>query len=541
MAILQIIKGPDKSRQFTIRPRETVIGRHGGSDICLESQAVSRQHARILHNDGDFFIEDLDSSNGTLVNGQAIRRRVPLTEQDRVQIGPYLFAFRLNPPEEGVDDDVVIRDQVTVNLSNKSLHGQNAAQKLQVVLEIAQHLARTLDLDTLLDKLLAQLLQLFLAADRGMVLLAEGERLAVRAQRYRNEDDAANRHPYSRTVIRKALDDGIGIFSEDISRDQRFKASDTLLALNVRSLLCVPLLAPDGRRLGVIQLDHYRGGRSLQPEDLPLLTVVAFQVTATLENASMHAELLREERLRQELMLAREIQEGFLPTRFPTPEADGFDLYAHLWPAREVAGDLYDFFPRPDGSWAFFVGDVSGKGVPAALFMVAVRTLGRHLSTNESSAARTLSKLNASVAANNPAGMFVTLAHGIYQPTSGEVLLASGGHPRPFLRRKTGAVETIPLSTGRLLGYEGGDLRLSDTRLTLQPGETLIFYTDGLTEAVRLDGKTMFGEQQLAEKLAATTSLELTACAHEIRAAVLGFTGRDELTDDATLLLLRRG
>src|SRR5579884_3446241 len=110
MAILLIVKGPDLHRQFPLRPRETVVGRHASGDICLEAQAVSRQHARIVHDESAFFIEDLGSSNGTLVNGQVIRRRVPLSEKDTVQIGPYLFALRLTPPEEGVEEDLSIRE-----------------------------------------------------------------------------------------------------------------------------------------------------------------------------------------------------------------------------------------------------------------------------------------------------------------------------------------------------------------------------------------------------------------------------------------------
>lgn len=540
MAILLIVKGPDTGRQFPLRPRETVIGRHAGSDICLEAQAVSRQHARIVCEDDAYFVEDLDSSNGTLVNGRLIHRRVPLTEKDTMQVGPHLFVLRQVIPEEGVDEDLIICEQVTANLANKSLAGTDSARKLQVVLQIAQSLSRTLELDALLDKLLQELFQLFPAADRGMVLLYQGDRLTVRAQRCRYEDDAT-RHPFSRTLVRKALEDGIGIFTEDIDRDQRFKPSDTLLAMNIRSLLCVPLVAADERRLGVLQIDHYRGGRSLQAEDLTLLTVVAFQVTAALENAALHAERLREERLRQELALAREIQEGFLPTRFPEPGQTGFELYAHLWPAREVAGDLYDFFPLGDGRWALFIGDVSGKGVPAALFTIAVRTLGRHLAADADGPVATLTKLNAALVADNPSGMFITLVHCIYHPGTGELCLASGGHPPPLLRRRDGSAGPVPLRSGRLIGYEGGDLRLSELRLTLAPGETLIFYTDGLTEAVASDEKTMFGVRQLAETIGGTrTGLSLQACAQETRAALVDFTGRPDLQDDLTLLLLRR-
>ena len=276
-------------------------------------------------------------------------------------------------------------------------------------------------------------------------------------------------------------------------------------------------------------------------EDLQLLTVVGLQVAVVLENAALHAEVLREERLRRELALAREIQEGFLPTEFPRPDQGGFELFARLLPAREVAGDLYYFFRLPDGRLTFFLGDVSGKGMPAALFMVAVRTLGRHLAAAGGSPAETLRQLNTALAADNPSGMFVTLVHGIYAPDTGEVTLASGGHPLPLLRRIDGSVEVVPVTTGRLLGYDGGDLRLADARITLAPGETLILYTDGFTEALAPGDKEMFGEDRLREVIGGPrTSLSLEACVARITAAVDAFTGSSELQDDLTLLLLRR-
>src|SRR5262249_49708080 len=149
-------------------------------------------------------------------------------------------------------------------------------------------------------------------------------------------------------------------------------------------------------------------------EDLHLLTTVSLQVTVVLENAYLHAELMREERLHQELAMAREIQQGFLPSEFDDFKTAGFEMFARVDPEREVCGDQYDFFRLADDRLAFFVGDVSGKGMPAALFMIAVRTLSRHLAASGLSPAETLARLNTALAADNPSAMFVTLAHGIY-------------------------------------------------------------------------------------------------------------------------------
>src|SRR5262245_49702992 len=423
MATLITLQGPNAGRPFPLDPDRSLIGRRPDSTVFLESLAVSREHAQLLCQDDAYFVEDIGSSNGTFVNGKRIHGRVPLTEADALQIGPYVFALRPDPNLRATDSDPVIRNQVNVVPSNLTLYAQNPALKLQVVLEIAQHLARTLETDVLLGKLLEQLFRLFPQADRGMVLLCEGERLVVRSQRTRGSTNPTD-FPYSRTIVKKALDDGVGILSEDVPGDHRFVTTATLVNLNLHSLLCVPLIGQDKRRLGVIQLDCARPGGAFHGEDLELLSTVALQVAVVLENASLHAERMREERLRQELAMAREIQEGFLPTDFEPLGKSNFELFARIHPARQVSGDVYDFFPLGDGRLAFYVGDVAGKGMPAAMFMVKVHTLARHLASAADSPARTLAKLNRALADDNFTGMFVTMAYGTYDPASAKVVLA---------------------------------------------------------------------------------------------------------------------
>jgi serine phosphatase RsbU (regulator of sigma subunit) len=432
----------------------------------------------------------------------------------------------------------VIRARVDAQPSNHTLFAHDPARKLQVMLQIAQDLGYSLDLDPLLARLLDHLLRLFPQADRGMVLLCDGDRLVVRAQRSRLQPTGD--HAYSRTIVRKALDEGVGLLSEDVRSDRNLVMSATLVSLNLRSFLCVPLIGWEGRRLGVIQLDCLRAGVSFRAEDLEMLAAVSLQAAVVLQNASYHAERLREERLRQEIMLARDIQQQFLPAEFdvlgPTAE-----LFARCHPAREVSGDLYDFFKLPDGRVAFFVGDVSGKGMPAALFMIAVRTLSRHLAPAAGSAAELLQRLNLALASDNPTHLFVTMVYGVYDGKDGSVTLVSGGHPPPLLRRADGRVETITIRHGMMLGQAPGPLRIAETRIELKPGETVCLYTDGFHEATAPDGKTMFGIDRLRETIGGSrTALPLEVCANEAIAGVRRFCGSDEQQDDQTMLLLRQ-
>src|SRR5262249_54263823 len=356
--------------------------------------------------------------NGTFLNGKRVTGRTPLEPRDNIQIGPYILAFQSDPSASLSETQTVIRSRLDAVPSNPHLYAQNPSYKLQVVLEIAQHLGRTLDQDALLGQLLDHLFRLFPQADRGMVLLGERDRYQVRAQRTRHKTPQAE-FAYSRSIVNRAVEEGVGILSEDVGSDANLVLTNTMMSLNLRSFLCVPLIGSERRRLGVLQLDCTRPSTSFAVEDLELLTAVAIHVATVLENASLHSELLREARWHQELAMARDIQQAFLPAEFETLSEKGLELFARVHPAREVSGDLYDYFLLPDGRLAVFLGDVSGKGMSAALFMIAVRTLIRHLAPSASGPANLLSRLHAALVADNPTNLFVTLAHGVYDASNG--------------------------------------------------------------------------------------------------------------------------
>jgi phosphoserine phosphatase RsbU/P len=544
MALLITLQGPEAGRKYPLAGDCTVLGRQYDSHICLTGKAISRQHARILYQNNAYIVEDMESSNGTFLNGLRLEANVPtaISDHDRLQIGPYVFSLRVDGSlgsAGSTETNLVVREKLQAGAFNQSLSGQDPAHKLQVVLEIAQNLSRTLDLDPLLDKLLEQIMRLFPQSDRALVILYEGDKLMVRAQRSRGTRDETA-IPYSRTIVRKALEEGVGLLSEDVQHDERFEASATLTYLGLHSVLCVPLITQEGRRLGVIQIDRFRQGAGYRVEDLQLLTAIALQVAVVLENVELHGQLLQEERLHQELALAREIQQGFLPRQVDGLPLEDLEILGRVFPARQVAGDFYDYFPVGD-RLAFFIGDVSGKGMPAALFMVAVRTLCRSLVKDGGSLVQTLTRLNAALADNNPSCMFVTLIHGLYQPATGKVEFASAGHPGPFLRRADGRVEEIANPSGRLLGYDKTDPNLQETQLTLRPGDTLAYVTDGVLEARSPLDKTLFGRERCREMVAGfLPKMSLEECARKAKIAIEHYTGSKELQDDLTLLLMRR-
>lgn len=541
MATLVIRDGPpgQAGRRIVLDRLPAVIGRDADADIVLPSKLVSRRHARLSLAQDQLFIEDLGSRNGVLVNGERITSSKPFSDQDQLRIVDYVLALEQTAPGPAlIDRTQKVRHEINADTANLDLYSLQSGHKLKVMLQLSRNLSLAADKTTLFEKLLQNLLELFPRADRGVVVLCEQGKLVVDALKTRNKNATVN-FPISRTIVRKALEEGVGILSEDIHADERFASGSSLEQVDIRTLLCVPMIGHEGDRLGALQLASARFEDPFVPEDLHLLTTIGMQVAMVLENLSLQEERIQQAQLRKELAMAREIQQSFLPMDFTPSAGGGYELYAVIYPAREVSGDLYDFFPLDERRLAFFVGDVSGKGMSAALFMVAAHALTRHLAQDGARPAATLEALNGALVRDNQAGMFVTMLHGIMDTHSGEISLSSGGHPRPVLCRE-GAVAEVDMQTGRLLGAEIGELELTDTCLKLEPGDTLILYTDGVTEARSQEGR-MFGRDRLCQLLGGlrpTMSLEVWA--ERIRMAVELYTGSSSLQDDLTLLLLRR-
>jgi len=554
MARLQVVAGPNLGQVYPLSGDRTVIGREPTVDIHLEPLAVSREHAAITSREGQFYLEDLGALNKTYLNSQALppRKPTPLTEMDKVQIGPFVLQLRLDRDVDSGPPNVTAT--ISAQPSNASLYQNNPAQKLRNVLEIARHLGTTLDLDPLLDKLLGLLFTLFPQADRGMVLLLEreggGRRLEdsstqllfrVRAQRTRRQGVVQD-YAYSRSLVQRALESGEGLLSENVAHDPTLPMTRTMTSLELRSFLCVPLLGANGRRLGVVQLDALRGGGMFTRDDLDLLMVIAMQVAIVIEKTVMHAELIRRAKTDQELQAACEIQLSLLPHNFDVLEKGrGIELFAKVLPARGVAGDLYDVFPLADGRLAFFVGDVSGKGMPAALYMIAARTLMRQLAPQASGPADLIVRLHDALVADHATEQFVTLVHGIYDAATGEVVYSLAGHPEPLLRKANGAIAAVPATRTLMVGNPLQAPEAGDQRVTLEPGDTFICYTDGFFEAYQGTPDRQFGIPRLEQILSGPrTAMPLRQCFDEAAAALRRYTGSSDQQDDQTLLLLRR-
>ncbi|MGD8370882.1 MAG: SpoIIE family protein phosphatase [Syntrophobacterales bacterium] len=244
------------------------------------------------------------------------------------------------------------------------------------------------------------------------------------------------------------------------------------------------------------------------------------------------------ERIESELQIARDIQMGILPKVFPPfPDRHEFEIFATLQPAKEVGGDLYDFFFVSDDHLCFAVGDVSGKGVPAALFMAVSKTLIKMEATRGLPSAEVLSRVNRDLSLDNPSLMFVTLFLGILNVRTGELEYSSGGHDPAFIIRTSGDVVPLELTDGVMLGVQE-DLTYQARKTVLQKGETIFLYTDGVTDAKNPEDQ-LFSDERLLQALSRLQERDITSMVHSIRSEIETFSKETPQYDDITMLALR--
>jgi serine phosphatase RsbU (regulator of sigma subunit) len=338
------------------------------------------------------------------------------------------------------------------------------------------------------------------------------------------------------------IEEKVGVLGEDALSDKRFKEAITVVTLGIRSFLCSPLLLPNGRCLGAVELTRQGAGRPFAEEDLNLLTAITLQLAAVVENRRLQLEMLVKDRMERELSVARQIQEGFLPQSSPPTAQPEIEFFCRVYPALQVSGDFYDYFQNGKDQLTFAIADVCGKGMPAALFMKMCLTLLRHIGPANSSPAATLKVLNQAITRNNRGSLFVTVALGSWDPARKEVILAYGGHPAGLIRRTGGTVERAGTETGSLLGYGDFPCPVSNFGIVLAPGDALVLYTDGATEAVDgKQGEEMFGSERLEDVIKALPPEERTEqWAARIYSAIDRFGQGKPLADDLTFVILRR-
>lgn len=547
---LLMLKGDAPGRIFELRGESTVIGRHPDCDVQLNIEAVSRRHARIRKSDRNLLIEDLDSRNGTHVNGVPITAPVPLEDGSYIQLCDYVFLFQggvVKIEEDGEKSSTILGMlDLAESTSSSRFTDVRPEEKLRAVLEISGRIfGSTLQLRELLERTLESLFTIFRQADRGFALLRDDRDGELRPMAIKYRESAPASMAISRTILNHVLNERRAILSVDAGSDRRFSQSDSVASSKLRTVLCVPLLDQNRDPIGVIELDAQSPKGTFTEEDLDLIVAVAGQISVAIENARLHESLLRRRELEQGFRNAREVQKALLPRSRPI--IPGYQFWDYYEPAMLVGGDYFDYGPfgpvdetslRDPGRWAIAVGDVAGKGMPAALLMAKLSAEARMFIRSELEPSRVVERLNQEIADDDIQDRFITFLLVIIDRDTHVLRVVSAGHMAPIVRRTGGELELVGADeTGPPLAVVSGQkYRTIETKL--EPGDVVVLYTDGVTEAI--DSKNrQFGHDRLQKTIQAAQPGPQAVGEAVLRAARMHVAGHAQ-SDDITLLCFGR-
>jgi sigma-B regulation protein RsbU (phosphoserine phosphatase) len=527
------------------------IGRTRECGLIVEDSAASRMHLEIRARGNAYHWRDLGSSNGTVLNGARMLAG-ELKHGDRIQIGETVLRFELEElPEDPELEDTNLFNETILDLTGKEKKKPVPSKSLallKAVYTVMNEIATNYEPCSLTDKILETTVRA-INAQRGAVFLKGADDTLLpcpdcgkvhRIREGRLVPAEMGDIRVSTTVAKRVLGDGESVLYQDAEGDGELEASESILSLRLRSILCVPLRAKQGI-LGILYIDSDREDQAYSHDDLLLASAVGNSAGLALENARMHQQILEKYRIEQELNNAWTIQEGLLFQDWPEAHP-GFQVFGETHPAKTVGGDLYDFLQIDADRVGLLIADVSGKGMPAALAMA--RLLGDfHLHARETgSPAEVLRQLNNTLARRSQRGMFCSMCYIMLHLPTGTLTFANAGHPPP-LRIGPRGYEPLGGASGPPAGIVP-EAVFTDEQATLLPGETVLLYTDGFVEARRAepaeDGTYIeFGINGIAQAAMKHHTLAPHALLDQLLVEVEAYCTPKTPHDDCTLAALR--
>ncbi len=549
------------------RPRIS-IGRSARNDLCIEDPFASRLHAEIRRRGDRYWIQDIGSANGTMVNGRRLTEAAELQDRDLIRIGETLIEYSeradtaptgsrtsifisggqgashpeltiAQPPRGAAADLLTTFDSdgggVAEGWPSAPLPQDNA---LATISRVSLMLLTPLSLDETLRQVLECVFDV-VSADRGYVMLLENngnnQELICKAMKSRDgATEEAGEVRISQTISDHVLRQGSSILTSDAQHDPRFQERQSVLLGGLRSVMAVPL-AVESRIRGMIYVDNPFHINRFTERDLQLLTLIASVAAIRIENMSLLEMRQEQRRLANELAVANEIQLGLHPST--PPAISGYDLIGFSFPCYEVGGDYYDFIEKSDGRYVIALGDVSGKGTGAALLMSSVHAAVRAHTRTRLSASEVVGEINHYIFDNTPPNRYVTLFYSELDPRTNQLSYINAGHNSPILIRANGEVTRLDIG-----GFPVGITPYGDYRegwTGMDPGDTLAIYSDGVTESVNEEDEE-FGEARLIEAVYHNRHRTAAGIRDRIEEALAKFVGRAKAVDDLTLVIVKR-
>ena len=549
------LETPDTApRDVVIDSPRTTIGRSPRADLTIDDRFASRLHAELRHDGNSYRITDLDSANGTQVNGVSIQGSRQIFHNDEILIGDTAFRIRtigsVEPsgtrPIDPVVDQAQSRKAPTVEtvLDNFGLAVAAAGARpvergdlLPIISRVGIALLSPASLDEVLQEILELVFDL-VPGDRAYVVLrrqGDGDPV-VRAASYRDRRWASDlaEVPLTGAIQKQVLDHGQSISTSDVLGDERFEGSDSVHASGIQSVMAVPLSVA-GPVFGLIQVDSVSTPIKFDDNDLGLLTAIASVAAIKVENTILLEQRMKAERLRQQVESARNIQLRLFPDRAPTIE--NYEMTGISLPCEEVGGDYFDFVRISEGELLIALGDVSGKGLDAALLMSSIHATIRAQVESGVSLVELTRRVNRYLCYSSPHNKFATLFCATLAADEHRFHYVNCGHNPPVLARvdqRTELLETTGMPVGIL-----PDAELAHAEVALEPGDVVLIYSDGLNEAENSAGE-QFGADRIADVVQRNRDLPTARIRDRIDEALLEFTGDQVPIDDLTLVLVKR-
>lgn len=404
---------------------------------------------------------------------------------------------------------------------------------LLALYEITAEMNSSLDFDEALNNIMRSVMHV-MKAQRGFLMVAEPDTDELRVLVVQGLDgETLESEGYSTTIVNEVVKTRQTLLTNNAQFDTRFQAGQSIIMRGLRAILCAPMLTKD-RLVGVIYVDTSMRAGNFSNADRDLLAAVAGQAGIALENARLYSVAVEKGRLERELQMASEIQQGLLPHHLP--DVPGYEIAASWEAAREVAGDFYDAFRLGENKFGIVVADVSDKGAPAALFMAVARTMIRSNANAGLPPVETISRTNDLILDDAESGMFVTVYHSHFM-RGGKGIHVNAGHNPPLLYRAASrSGEYLPRG-GRAVGWFP-DNPLSQVDVDLEPGDLILYYTDGLTEAQDRYGE-FFGEERLAQLVVENAHLDADNLMTTILKTFKKFIEGVPPFDDVTIVIVK--
>jgi sigma-B regulation protein RsbU (phosphoserine phosphatase) len=520
-------------QEVTLAVENISLGRASDCTIPIKDRFLSRRHAEIVNERGTWFVRDCGSVNGTMLNGVKVVDTALLHPGDRIALGDSEVVFHSGEATSQFIAVDTTSQAPNLTISVTDDEKERSSEKTQILSTLALEFLADRPMSELFDFILDRVIFL-LRPTRAAIALLAGDRTSFANVKLRRLDPTESEElTISRTLLAEVVDGRKVVSYFDSDMNEKFARAQSIIAQSIRSAVCAPLLVADVV-LGVLYIDFTSGHGVVAEDDVRLLGQIARFAAVTLERTRLREEAFAKAKIDEELRTAYTIQQRLLPDVLP--EIEGYRFAGTNRPCKTVSGDYYDVVARPDGRIYFVIADVSGKGITAALIMSSVATAFAIFTRTDPTPADLLRDMNATLAPRTSPSKFVTMVAGVLDPATGVVAFANAGHVAPLLVSKSGvdAMRSTDMVVGIL-----PTAQYRNQTLTLGPGDSLVLFTDGVTEAENI-AEEQLGLDPISEMLLTMRSSEAPAILDRIDTYVHDYIGEVPAGDDVTMLAMTR-